>query len=183
MAVGALTRCPLFHLVFDLKASQMDTQHNLFWEFMFYLFELNDNIAEAWQKVNPTASSRFLKKCHSTARTRSDIGFRGCGPSHMANPAWSTESLRQSLHLVVLCCSSTSLLQQKASETAELYIGKYCKTHPSKTRWNPLSSSSCRATSTDLPNPLPLPFSIVHRSWWVFKATSCIGTDLLYRDL
>ena len=32
----------------------------------------------------------------------------------------------------------------------------------------------------DLPDPLPPPFSIVHRFRYVFKDTSCIGTDLLY---
>ena len=42
------------------------------------------------------------------------------------------------------------------------------------------SSSSCHAISTDLPDPLPPPFSIVHRFRYVFKATSCIGTELLY---
>ena len=41
-------------------------------------------------------------------------------------------------------------------------------------------SSSCRAASMDLPDPLPQPFSIVHRSREVLKATSCIGTELLY---
>ena len=40
--------------------------------------------------------------------------------------------------------------------------------------------SSCHAASADLPSPL-FPFvSIVHRSWDVFKATSYIGTELLY---
>ena len=42
------------------------------------------------------------------------------------------------------------------------------------------SSSSCRAASTDLPDPLSPPVSIVHCSQEVFKALSCIGTDLLY---
>ena len=42
------------------------------------------------------------------------------------------------------------------------------------------SSSSCCAANMDLPDPLLLPFSIIHHSWWVFKATSCIGTELLY---
>ena len=32
----------------------------------------------------------------------------------------------------------------------------------------------------DLPDPLPPPFSIVHRFRPVFKTTSCIGTELLY---
>ena len=36
------------------------------------------------------------------------------------------------------------------------------------------SSSSCRATSTDIPDPLSLLFPIVHRLWQVLRATSCI---------
>ena len=39
------------------------------------------------------------------------------------------------------------------------------------------SLSSCRAISTDLPDPLLSSFSIVHRSRQVFKATSCIDTE------
>ena len=42
------------------------------------------------------------------------------------------------------------------------------------------SSSSCHAVSTDLFDPLLPPFSIVHRFRQVFKATFCIGTELLY---
>ena len=41
-------------------------------------------------------------------------------------------------------------------------------------------TSSCCAISTDLSDPLPPSLSIVHRSWDVFKAKSCIGTELLY---
>ena len=44
----------------------------------------------------------------------------------------------------------------------------------------PSSSSSCCAASMDLPDPLLPPISIVHCSQWVFKATSCIGRELLY---
>ena len=42
------------------------------------------------------------------------------------------------------------------------------------------SSSSCHATNMDLPDPFSPPFSIIHRSWEVFQATSCISTKLLY---
>ena len=42
------------------------------------------------------------------------------------------------------------------------------------------SSSSCLSAGTDLPEPLSPPVSIVHCSWKVFKATSCIDTELLY---
>ena len=43
------------------------------------------------------------------------------------------------------------------------------------------SSSSCRAASTDLSDPLQPPISIVHRSRQVFQqAISCIGIELLY---
>ena len=40
------------------------------------------------------------------------------------------------------------------------------------------SSSSCHAASTDLPDPLSPPISIVHHSREVFMATFCIGTEL-----
>ena len=40
--------------------------------------------------------------------------------------------------------------------------------------------SSCYATSTDLPDLLLPPVSIIHHSQQVFKATSYIGTELLY---
>ena len=32
----------------------------------------------------------------------------------------------------------------------------------------------------DLPDPLLPPISIIYHSWEVFKAISCIGTELLY---
>ena len=41
------------------------------------------------------------------------------------------------------------------------------------------SSSLCRTASTNLPDPLTLPVSIVHRSRQIFLATSCTGTELL----
>ena len=40
--------------------------------------------------------------------------------------------------------------------------------------------SSYHTASMDLPDPLSPPISIVHRSWKVFQATSCIGA-LVYR--
>ena len=42
------------------------------------------------------------------------------------------------------------------------------------------SSSSCRAASTDIPDPLSPLLPIVHCFWLVFRATSCILTELLY---
>ena len=42
------------------------------------------------------------------------------------------------------------------------------------------SSSSGRTISTDIPDPFSPPLSIVHRFRQVFRATSCIGTELLY---
>ena len=42
------------------------------------------------------------------------------------------------------------------------------------------SSSSCHATSTDIPDPLSTLFPIIHRFWQVLRATSCILTELLY---
>ena len=42
------------------------------------------------------------------------------------------------------------------------------------------SSSSCHVAHTDQSDPHAPPVSIVHCSWKVFKATSCIGTERLY---
>ena len=42
------------------------------------------------------------------------------------------------------------------------------------------SSSSYRAVSTDIPDPLSPLLPIVHRLWQVFRATSHILTELLY---
>ena len=44
-------------------------------------------------------------------------------------------------------------------------------------------SSSCRAISTDIPDPLSPPFPMVHCFWQVFRATPHIGTELLYVGL
>ena len=41
-------------------------------------------------------------------------------------------------------------------------------------------SSSFHATSTDFPDPLPPPVSIVHHSREVFQSPPCISTELLY---
>ena len=42
-----------------------------------------------------------------------------------------------------------------------------------------LTSSSCRAASTNIPDPLSPLLPIVHRLWQVFRATSRILTELL----
>ena len=42
------------------------------------------------------------------------------------------------------------------------------------------SLSSCRAASTDIPDPLSPLLPIIHRFWLVLKATSRILTELLY---
>ena len=42
------------------------------------------------------------------------------------------------------------------------------------------SSSSCRAASTDIPDPLSTLLPIIHHFWQVFRATSRILTELLY---
>ena len=39
-----------------------------------------------------------------------------------------------------------------------------------------ISSSSCRAASTDIPDPLSLRLPIIHRLWQVFRVTSRIIT-------
>ena len=36
-----------------------------------------------------------------------------------------------------------------------------------------ISSSSCRAASTDIPDPLSPHLPIIHRLWQVFRVTSC----------
>ena len=48
------------------------------------------------------------------------------------------------------------------------------------TLWTLSSSSSSRAASTDIPDPLSPLLPIVHRLWQVFRATSRILTELLY---
>ena len=42
------------------------------------------------------------------------------------------------------------------------------------------SSSSCRAASTDIPDPLSPLLPIIHRLRQVFRVTSCVLTELLY---
>ena len=39
-----------------------------------------------------------------------------------------------------------------------------------------VSSSSCRAASTDIPDPLSPLLPIIHRLWQVFRVTSCVLT-------
>ena len=55
------------------------------------------------------------------------------------------------------------------SISLDIYLDIYIHTQQ-------LSSSSCRAVSTDIPDPLSPLLLIVHRLWQVFKATSCILT-------
>ena len=43
-----------------------------------------------------------------------------------------------------------------------------------------ISSSSCHAASTDIPDPLSPLLPIIHRLWKVFRVTSRIITQLLY---
>ena len=47
LVVGILTHCALLHSVCDLKATQMNVQHSILWEFMFYKFKLAHNAMEA----------------------------------------------------------------------------------------------------------------------------------------
>ena len=53
------------------------------------------------------------------------------------------------------------------------YVDRNTHTHTS-------SSSSCRAISTDIPDPLSPLLPIVYCFQWIFRATSRIGTKLLY---
>ena len=50
--------------------------------------------------------------------------------------------------------------------------GRYNKKKIHK-RFFPDFHSSCRAVSTDFPDPRMPPISIIHRSQWVFQASSC----------
>ena len=45
---------------------------------------------------------------------------------------------------------------------------------------NTSSSSSCRATSTDIPDPLSPPLPIIHRFWQVFRSTSRIAAVCMF---
>ena len=44
-------------------------------------------------------------------------------------------------------------------------------------------SSSCLAISMDIPDPLSPHLPIIHCFWQILRATSCIGTELLYVGL
>ena len=72
-------------------------------------------------------------------------------------------------------CPIIQLKGKSCSFLAHLHERKCKLPHP-QFDLKSSSSSSCHAASTDLPNPLPPPVSIVHR----FKATSGIGAELLY---
>ena len=55
------------------------------------------------------------------------------------------------------------------------YVNKLIFLHCKSLSW-----SSCRATSTDIPDPLSPLLLIVNRFWQVLRLTSCILTELLY---
>ena len=55
-----------------------------------------------------------------------------------------------------------------------------CHQHGWNIRTNTLSSSSRRAISTDIPDPLSPHLPIIHSFRQVFRATSCISAELLY---
>ena len=54
------------------------------------------------------------------------------------------------------------------------FVGKHIGTFSRTQSWSSLSS--CRAASTDIPDPLSPLFPIFHRLWQVFRATSRILT-------
>ena len=56
----------------------------------------------------------------------------------------------------------------------------YKKMHEEVLHLWKVSSSSCRATSTDIPDPLSPLLLIVHCFWQVLRGKSRILTDLLY---
>ena len=51
VVVGVLTRRALLHTVCDLKAAQMNVQHNLIRKLMTYKFELGHDIEEASKNI------------------------------------------------------------------------------------------------------------------------------------
>ena len=71
--------------------------------------------------------------------------------------------------------------REKASGVGDVFLPCDADNLPLTGRVIVISSpSSFHAASTDLPDSLLPPISIVHRSREVFQATSSIGTELLY---
>ena len=60
VVVGALTCCVLPHSVSDLTATQMNIQHSLILELMFYKFELSHKTTEATKSICCTKDEGVL---------------------------------------------------------------------------------------------------------------------------
>ena len=66
--------------------------------------------------------------------------------------------------VMILLCKCIENHEWNCQEFMQAYIYIY------------ISSSSCRATSTDIPDPLSPRLPIIHRLWQVFRVTSRIIT-------
>ena len=70
--------------------------------------------------------------------------------------------------------------KQTESTTSVVHFGSVSRITLFEFLKSKSSSTSCHTASTDLPDPLSPPVSIVYRTREVFKAISSIGTKLLY---
>ena len=91
--------------------------------------------------------------CHLTKKQKTKTKTHGMWPNEVYFSLCST-------HVFHLCCRAWIPL---------------VKCHQ---QW--ISSSSCRATSTDIPDSLPPLLPVVHRFWQVLRATSRILTESVY---
>ena len=64
MVVGVLTRCALLHIVYNLKAAQMNMQHSLIQQLMLYELKLGHYTAEVTKNIYWAKSEGTLD--HST---------------------------------------------------------------------------------------------------------------------
>ena len=85
---------------------------------------------------------------------------------------WKWETISHNIRFIRLYVHQNKLWAKQEN------FHKKCKTGDKY-----ISSSSCRAISIDIPDPLLPPLPIVHRSRQVLRATSHIYTELLYVGL
>ena len=145
VVVRALTCCAWLHSMWNLKATQINTQHSLIQEPMLYESELGHNTTEATKKiscakgegtVDHSSVSRWFKKFGSGSSNLDyqanldrpkTIDFKAVTQAIEAH----SENIRWAWHLIVQCNLSLSL--SKASKVAELclMLPKYCRTFDS----------------------------------------------------
>ena len=158
-----------------------------------------------WEHFNSIAFPIQLYNQRDKIKEVVSVPLHGC-------TSWTItirEKARLEIHKDVVCCfkqilevapyktavvrSLTSHLtnySNKTNKTCWLLLEKWLWTH--KQHYGLLhmntpvladsSSSSCRAISTDIPNPLLPPLSIMYCFCQVFRATFRISTELLYED-